>query len=466
MMKFAITLMMLFFVGISYSQQTINGSITHGGMQRTYILYVPASYSATTAAPIVLNLHGLTSNSSAQMFYGDFRPIADTASFLIVAPQGTTNFQGDTYWNAGFGGTVDDVGFIEALLDSISANYTINQDRVYSTGMSNGGYMSYYLACNLSDRIAAIASVTGAMTKGLPNTCNPQHPTPVMEIHGDADVTVPYNGNTISESVQTGLNYWISYNNSNSTPVVTTLPNISTTDNSTVEHYIYTNGDSCVDVEHYKVLSGGHTWPGAPINTGSGNTNHDIEASLLIWEFFAKYDINGKINCVPTAINNLDKDDVKINIYPNPVSDFLTIEWDADENVSLIRFKNLLGEELFEDEKQIRQFEDYKNRFLPVQEELFGLATSDKLLNEQLERNGKNIDTSFKQSEVAEAQRLGRYGLTPDETKQSSANTGLLKSLTTASVNNETRESVDDLQNQILTGQGGAPKSLADIGGS
>ena len=112
-----------------------------------------------------------------------------------------------------------------------------------------------------------------------------------------------------------------------------------------------------------------------------------------------------------------------------------------------------------------QQFEDYKNRFLPVQEELFGLATSDKLLNEQLERNGKNITTSFKQSEVAEAQRLGRYGLTPDETKQSTANTGLLKSLTTASVNNETRESVDDLQNSILTGQSGTPQSLADIGG-
>jgi len=112
-----------------------------------------------------------------------------------------------------------------------------------------------------------------------------------------------------------------------------------------------------------------------------------------------------------------------------------------------------------------QQFEDYKNRFLPVQEELFGLATSDKLLNEQMARNEKNINTSFNQSKVAESQRLGRYGLAPDETKQSSANTGLLKSLTTASINNETRESVDDLQNQILTGQGGAPKSLADIGG-
>lgn len=112
-----------------------------------------------------------------------------------------------------------------------------------------------------------------------------------------------------------------------------------------------------------------------------------------------------------------------------------------------------------------QQFEDYKNRFLPVQEELFGLATSDKLLNEQMQRNEKNIDNAFAQSQVAESQRLGRYGLSPEETAQGSANKGLLKGLTTASINNETRESVDDLQNKILTGQGGAPKSLADIGG-
>jgi polyhydroxybutyrate depolymerase len=345
-MKFLTSILLLLSSLFSFGQQTINGSITHGGIQRTYILYVPASYSVTTAAPLVFNFHGLTSNATAQLFYGEFRPIADTAGFLIVAPQGTINPQGDTYWNAGFGGTVDDVGFTEALLDSISAAYSINQDRVYSTGMSNGGYMSYYLACNLSDRIAGIASVTGAMTKGLPNTCNPQHPTPVMEIHGDADVTVPYGGNTISESVQTGLNYWINYNNTNSTPTVTTLPNVSTTDNSTVEHYLYAGGDSCVDVEHYKVLNGGHTWPGAPVNTGNGNTNHDIESSLLIWEFFAKYDINGKINCVPVGINDSEKNDFRVKIYPNPASDYLNVEWNDIENVTAIRFKNILGEEV------------------------------------------------------------------------------------------------------------------------
>jgi polyhydroxybutyrate depolymerase len=331
---------------VSFGQQTINGSITHGGIQRTYILYVPAGYSATNPAPLVLNFHGLTSNASAQMFYGEFRPIADTAGFLLVAPQGTINPQGDTYWNAGFGGVVDDVSFTEALIDSLSATYNINQEMVYSTGMSNGGYMSYYLACNLSNRIAAIASVTGAMTKGLPTACNAQHPTPVMEIHGDADVTVPYTGNFVSESTQAGLDYWINYNNANTTPNVTTLANISTTDNSSVEHYIYTRGDSCVEVEHYKILNGGHTWPGAPVNTGSGNTNHDIEASLLIWEFFLKYDINGKIVCTSTGVEDNKESKFDVEMYPNPTSNFLTLKWGKDKGVTSIRIKSILGKEI------------------------------------------------------------------------------------------------------------------------
>src|SRR5258706_3847373 len=140
-------------------QQTINGTIMHDGLQRDYILYVPASYVPGTPAPLVLNFHGYTSNAFEQMFYGDFRPIADTAGFLIVHPNGTVDQLGNQHWNVGWGtSTVDDVGFTNALIDSLSAQYDINQDRVYSTGMSNGGFMSYKLACDLSNRIAAIAS--------------------------------------------------------------------------------------------------------------------------------------------------------------------------------------------------------------------------------------------------------------------------------------------------------------------
>lgn len=110
------------------------------------------------------------------------------------------------------------------------------------------------------------------------------------------------------------------------------------------------------------------------------------------------------------------------------------------------------------------QWSDFQTRYLPLQNDLLALADNDQLLTEQLERNQHNVDNSFSLAEQGESMRLGRYGLSPDNSKQNDNNTGLLKNLTMASVNNETRSSVDDIQNKITTGQGGAPKTLADIG--
>ncbi|WAC01355.1 prolyl oligopeptidase family serine peptidase [Lacinutrix neustonica] len=207
------------------AQQTIDGTLMHDGIQRTYILYVPQAYNASTPAPLVLNFHGYTSNAIEQINYGDFRPLADEDGFLIVVPQGTVDTAGNTHFNVGWGtSTVDDIGFINALLDDLSTQYTINQDRIYSTGMSNGGFMSYKLACELSDRIAAIASVTGSMTLGTTGSCNPLHPTPVLEIHGTSDGTVNYNGSNFATAIPDVLSYWSNYNNTDTTPTVTSIP--------------------------------------------------------------------------------------------------------------------------------------------------------------------------------------------------------------------------------------------------
>ena len=111
------------------------------------------------------------------------------------------------------------------------------------------------------------------------------------------------------------------------------------------------------------------------------------------------------------------------------------------------------------------QWNNFQTRYLPTQNSLLSLANSDQLLTEQLDRNKVNIENSFETAKQSESIRMGRFGLTPDDSKQGSNNNNLLKNLTKASVNNETRSAVDDLQNKIITGQGGAPKSLADIGG-
>ena len=332
----------LLFLNISYSQQTINGSITHGGLTRTYILYVPASYSAGTPAPLVFNFHGYTSNATEQMFYGDFRPIADTAGFLLIHPMGTLDGSGQPYWNSGWGGTVDDIGFTSALIDSLSLTYSINQDRVFSTGMSNGGFMSYTLACELSDRIAAIASVTGAMNLNQSSTCNPSHPMPVLEIHGTSDATVAYIGASWIESTSNTLNYWATFNNCAIPAIMTPVPNINLTDGCTAEHYIYPNGLNGVDVEHYKIIGGGHTWPGAPFTVGV--TNRDINASIKIWEFFMQYDINGKIGY--TALNDLSSNN-KLTVYPNPALNSISIKGiDNSGNITAIQITTISGKKV------------------------------------------------------------------------------------------------------------------------
>ncbi len=312
---------------LSIGQQTIDGSITFAGIQRDYILYVPEIYTPGEAVPLILNFHGYTSNAFEQLNYGDFRPIADTAGFIVVHPMGTVDLLGNTHWNVGWGtSSVDDLGFTAALIDSLSAEYSINQDRIYSTGMSNGGFMSYHLACELSERIAAIASVTGTMNVNQPATCSPGHPMPVMEIHGTADATVPYTGNFLFGTTPAAVAYWVNYNNCESTPSITAIPDTDGGDGCTAEHQVYTGGNNGSTVEHFKIINGEHTWPGSAF--GGLGTNQDIDACNEIWRFFSKYDIHGLINTTSVADVNLTK---TVSVFPNPANDAMTILWPGSE---------------------------------------------------------------------------------------------------------------------------------------
>ena len=313
---------------LGFTQQTIYGSITHDAMQREYILYVPANYSGTSSVPLILNYHGYGSNASEQMNYGDFRPIADTAGFLVVHPQGTLHF-GITHWNVGgwtIGSTADDVGFTAALIDSLAVEYCLDLTRIYATGMSNGGFMSFLLACQLSDEIAAIGSVAGSMTPETYNDCIPIHPSPILQIHGTDDGVVPYDGALWTKPIDDVLQYWVEYNNCNTIPTIISLPDIDPDDGSTVEYIVYDEGDNNVTVEHYKVLGGGHTWPGSAL--GGAGTNYDINASVEIWKFFSKYDLNSI-----TGIEPISDHTQQVNIYPNPTSSHITVEFDLTEPV-------------------------------------------------------------------------------------------------------------------------------------
>lgn len=342
------TILLFIFIGFfsltNWGQQTISGSIIHDGIQRDYVMYVPASYTGSSAVPLLFNFHGYTSNATEQMWYGDFRPIADTAGFIIVHPQGTLDNTATTHFNVGWGGsTVDDVGFTSALIDSVSLDYMIDQERVYSTGMSNGGFMSFLLACELSNRIAAIGSVTGSTLPATLVSCSATHPTPVMQIHGTTDPTVPYNGGAgWTEPITSLVSTWADFNNCDLVPEVINMPDVSVIDGSTVEKISYLNGDNCSEVIHYKILNGAHTWPGTAFN--SAGTNYDINASAEVWNFVSRYDINGKIGCGTLDITEKETKSL-INVYPNPSSDGI-FNFKSNNTITSIEVQDLLGREL------------------------------------------------------------------------------------------------------------------------
>tara|TARA_Y100001968_G_C19416278_1_gene749185 strand:- start:795 stop:1841 length:1047 start_codon:yes stop_codon:yes gene_type:complete len=294
---------------LALSQEVTEEVMVHDGLERSYILYVPDIYSNDQPAPLVFNLHGYGSNAGQQMIYSNFYTIADTAGFILVYPQGTLNDIGSAYWNSDPLGlsTVDDIGFLSNLIDEIASQYNINLEQVYSTGMSNGGFMSYRLACELSDKIAAVASVTGSMNESQATSCSPEQSVPIMQIHGTADLVVLYEGSSIMETlpIEEVVSYWVNYNQCDIDPIVTNLPDVNTLDLCQAEHYVYENGLNDVSVEFYKIINGGHTWPGAAIPLTGNNTNQDFNASEKIWNFFQQYDINGLLN---TNTSGLEQD--------------------------------------------------------------------------------------------------------------------------------------------------------------
>lgn len=260
-------------------------TIISGGMERNYILYVPPKYKNNRPTPLVFNFHGLGSDAESQLNYTQMFDLADKFKFILVAPNGVGNS-----WNGGLCCDpamtlgIDDVGFVSDLIDKISEDYCINQDRIFATGISNGGFLSYRLGCELSDRIAAIAPVASANYTNLSLSCEPTRPVPVLAFNGTADVLVPYiNG-------QLSIEAW-AYNNgcSDETTVVYQKGDVTCR--------AYQDCEEDASVVFCTIEGGGHNWPGAidlyaldPVAFWwAGYTTQDIDASRKIWKFFAEY---------------------------------------------------------------------------------------------------------------------------------------------------------------------------------
>jgi polyhydroxybutyrate depolymerase len=268
------------------------------GKDRSYLVHVPPTYDPHEPTPVVVNLHGAYANGAIQAAFSGMNPKADSAGFLAVYPNGWGIGTVMLFFNAwgtpgANGQPPDDVKFVATLLDDLAGVANVDPRRVFATGMSNGGMMCYRLAAELSDRIAAIAAVSG--TQCIPNA-NPTRPVPVMHFHGTADTIVPPAGPPprtpkflTYKSVDETMRIWAKIDGCPEEPTVTNLPDTAH-DGTTAAKKVYGPGKDGAEVVLYLINGTGHTWPGKdPVVLFLGKTTKGISANDLMWEFFQKH---------------------------------------------------------------------------------------------------------------------------------------------------------------------------------
>jgi polyhydroxybutyrate depolymerase len=275
---------------------TIN--ITVDNISRSFLLYKPKGYNNAGKMPLLFVNHGGQGNPQGMLQLTDFRSLADSEKFLLIYPEGyQTSWNDGRPTNANLAG-INDVNFFRQLCNYAVSNLSADNERIYVTGLSNGGFMAARLGCELSDRIAAIAVVGATMEQGIYNNCNPGKQVPAIFIHGTLDGFVPFSGGTVSPgaggtavSHAQAVSKWITINNCSTTPVVTNIPD-NANDGTTIVKSEYTNAATAAMVTSYIVVNGGHTWPQGQQYLSValiGKTSQNMNANQVIWSFFKKY---------------------------------------------------------------------------------------------------------------------------------------------------------------------------------
>ena len=268
------------------------------GRDRSYLVHVPPKYDPEKPTPVVLIFHGAATNASIMVAFCGMNRKADEAGFVAVYPNGTGTANLFLTWNSGgfHGPNADkrpnDVKFVSLLLDDLATVVNVDPKQVYATGLSNGGMMCYRLASELSDRIAAIAPVSGTMAI---DEYRPKRPVPVMHFHGTADRIVPFTGPKGTpkfltfKSVEETIRICAKTNGCPETPTVSDLPD-NFDDGTSASQKTFGPGTDGAEVILVEIEGGGHTWPGQePPFRFLGKSTKDISANDLIWEFFQKH---------------------------------------------------------------------------------------------------------------------------------------------------------------------------------
>ncbi|MBZ0271826.1 prolyl oligopeptidase family serine peptidase [bacterium] len=273
--------------------------LTHDGLARQYFVHVPKILASRP--PVVLMFHGAAANARmAKSLHGIDR-VADREGFVAVYPDGTGKNALLHTWNAGgccgyaVEHHVDDVGYVRDLLADLASRVEYDPARVFVTGLSNGGMMSYRLACAAPELFAGAASVSGPLAVA---ECTPDRATPILHIHGTDDAFARYEGGVSARAPKAGalssvaetLETWRAINDCAPEPAVSPMPNADPQDGLRATRFAWTCERA--PVTHIRVEGGGHTWPGGvrvPFLDLGPHTN-DFDASAVIGEFFHRQD--------------------------------------------------------------------------------------------------------------------------------------------------------------------------------
>ena len=271
-------------------------TMTVDDRDRTYILNLPPNYYEASDFSLVIAMHGGGGDASQFETTSKLTEKANAANFIVVYPEGvkSTGLLEARTWNAGGccdyarDNNIDDVKFISQLIETLVSDYKINPKRIYATGHSNGGMLAYRLACELSDKIAAIAPNGCSMVVTQP--CNPSRSVPVLHMHSVLDSKVPYQGGigitgAYYPPIDSVLNVW-SINNSCPSAAQVIVDDFK---------YKFTKWSECnenADINYYLTKDGGHGWPGGlPGGPNSDTPSTVINANDLLWDFFQQYQL-------------------------------------------------------------------------------------------------------------------------------------------------------------------------------
>lgn len=311
-----------------------------GGLTRSYRVYQSSNYNASAPASLVIALHGLGDNMTSFSGTG-FNTIADTANIICIFPQAVSDLLVGTAWNSGAGlfgyypnTSVDDIGFVNALIDKAIADYAINPSRVYLCGFSMGGFMTEKMALQSNTRIAAFASMSGTIGSNIKNF-HPGRHVPIAHFHGTADGIVAYTNDMYGLDVDSLIHFWTANNSCSKTPVIYRYPDLAN-DGITVDRFEYSNGDAQSDVWLYKMNNADHSVLIQPL--------HDINEQLELWLFLQRHTLTS------TGINDITDFSKNIQVFPNPTTDKITITGlsaDISKNM-FISVYNLQGQLLLQ----------------------------------------------------------------------------------------------------------------------